>query len=172
MWNYWPWLQPERSGPGVTDLEWKGRLALLRIELQRLMRQEEGRCIDAGMDDLFWKFDRDWISCGEDDFGTDISWSFFESFFRRNRENIHGKIQRWWRKSRRNWTNGHCHSSKVGDLAMEKRAHENARMIMLAEDSFFGVKLWKKSSHPYVDSGHLYSGQRQSSKQSKGNVWR
>jgi len=34
------------SRPGVTDLEWKGRLALLRIELQRLMRQEEGRCID------------------------------------------------------------------------------------------------------------------------------
>jgi len=32
--------------PGVTDLEWKGRLALLRIELQRLMRQEEGKCID------------------------------------------------------------------------------------------------------------------------------
>ena len=31
---------------------------------------------------------------------------------------------------------GTVHRSKVGDLAMEKRAHENARMIMLAEDSF------------------------------------
>ena len=43
-------LSPCRSGPGVTDLERKGRLALLRIELERgSMRQEEVKCIDAGI---------------------------------------------------------------------------------------------------------------------------
>ena len=35
-------------------------------------------------------------------------------------------------------------AQKVGDLAMEKRAHENARMIMLAEDSFFRSQALKE----------------------------
>ena len=146
MCNYWPWLRPERSGPGVTDWEWKGRLALLRIELQRLMRQEEGKCIDAGMDDFFLKFDRDWIS-EVAKMISELTYHgvFFESFFRRNRENIMGKYPTLVKECSKELNfHGHCHSSKVGDLAMEKRAHENARMIMFAEDSFFRSQALKE----------------------------